>query len=418
MRLRTFFCAKQKIENMMLQKIIEIKLNDLVPYTGNSRTHSDQQVNQIAASIKEFGFTNPVLVDTEGGIIAGHGRVMAAQKLGLDAVPTICLDHLSDAQRRAYVIADNKLALNAGWNEEALAAEIARLTEEDFDINLLGFDDSEIDLLLNETDEGLNDGDEIPDEPEKAINVKGDVWLLGENRLMCGDTTSSDSVNKLMNGKTWDVCVFDPPYQLTELYNYIPKYEGAGKLAVMWDFKRFALAAQSALEKGWTAQYEFIWDNVQSWYTPNRPLARHKSIGVFCENPFFNTELALIQDGKKREAKTVSNTRGTCDYKPLDGQKHIATVEAFPNTQQSDEHGHGKPIAWIKAIFAGMEGDIYFDAFGGSGATLIACQQLNKKCYTMELDPKYCDVIIKRWQDFTGLQATHEETGKSFDQSH
>ncbi len=402
----------------MLQKIKSIKTDTLIPYAGNSRTHSAEQVAQIAASIKEFGFNNPVLVDADGGIIAGHGRLLAAQKLGLNEVPTICLDHLSDAQRRAYVIADNKLALNAGWDEEALQTELARLQEEHFDIDLLGFDDDELALLIAEDEEteGLTDDDEVPEIAEQAVTVEGDIWILGQHRLMCGDSTSIDSVEKLMGGVKWDVCVFDPPYELTELYNHIPQYK-SGKLVVMWDFKRFAQAASSALTKGWTAQYEFIWDCVQSWYTPNRPLARHKALGVFGDDLYFDTDSSVIKDGKKREAKIVRNTRGECNYTPLDGAKHIATVETFPNTQQSDEHGHGKPIAWIQAIFAGIGGDIYFDMFGGSGATMIACEKLKKTCNTMELDPKFADVIIKRWQDFTGQDAVHAETNKSFNKS-
>ena len=261
----------------------------------------------------------------------------------------------------------------------------------------------------------MTDEDEVPEPPKQPVNVLGDIWQLGDHRLMCGDSTTMDSVNKLMDGVKWNVCVFDPPYELTELYNHIPRYK-SGKLVAMWDFKRFALAASSALTKGWEAQYEFIWDCVQSWYTPNRPLARHKAVGVFGDDPYFDTNSSVIKDGKQREAKIVSNTRGECNYTPLDGAKHIATVEAFPNTQQSDEHGHGKPIAWIQAIFAGIGGDIYLDMFGGSGATMIACEKLKKTCYTMELQPFYVDVIITRWQDFTGKKAIHIESGKTYEE--
>lgn len=232
---------------------------------------------------------------------------------------------------------------------------------------------------------------------------------------MCGDSTSQTDIDKLTGGVDVDVFVFDPPYEVERLYREaMPIQQDGKKLVVMWDFKRFALASHMAIQSGWEPQYEFIWDNVQSWYTPNRPLQRHKALGVFADDPFFDTSLAIIHDGKKREAKTVTNTRGESNYVPLNGAKHIATVEAFPNTQQNDSHGHGKPLKWIAAIFAGIGGSVYFDMFGGSGATLIACESLSKTCLTMELDPKYCDVIIRRWQDFTGKDAVLEQSGQKF----
>ena len=400
---------------------IEITLRptkDLIPYARNSRTHDENQVAQIAGSIKEFGFTNPVLIDGENGIIAGHGRVMAAQRLKIKEVPCIVLGHLTEAQRRAYIIADNKLALNAGWDEELLALELSDLREMDFDLGLTGFDEDELAALLeDEITEGLTDDDEVPEAPEDPVTVLGDIWILGRHRLMCGDSTSIDAVEKLMDGSEWDVCVFDPPYELTNLYSdaMLPSSDGK-KMVVMWDFKRFAVAPAAALNAGWEPQYEFIWDCVQSWYTPNRPLARHKAIGVFGDDPFFDTDLAIINDGKKREAKRVSNTRGSMNYKPLDGAKHIATVEAFPNTAENDTHGHGKPMDWITAIFNGIGGKTYLDLFGGSGSTLIACEKTARDCRIMELDPRYCDVIIKRWQDFTGQKAIHEASGNKFDE--
>jgi hypothetical protein len=396
-----------------------IPVDKLIPYARNSRTHSDEQVSQIAASIKEFGFLNPVIVDGESGIIAGHGRVMAAKKLGMTELPCVEASHLTDAQRRAYIIADNKLALNAGWDDEMLRVEFAELEELGFDLELTGFSLDEIDALqIEEIAPGLTDEDAVPEAPEVPVTVEGDVWVLGNHRLMCGDSTNLNDIEKLMGGHEWDVCVFDPPYEMVELYSTaMPTAATGKKLVVMWDFKRFAVAPAAALSAGWESQYEFIWDCVQSWYTPNRPLQRHKAIGVFGDDPKFNTEISTIKDGKDRGKKrTVTNTRGSSEYTPLDGAKHIATVEQFPNTAQNDSHGHGKPVAWITAIFAGIGGDVYVDLFGGSGATLIACVNNGSNCMTMELDPKYCDVIIKRWQDFTGKQATLEATGETFEE--
>ena len=170
---------------------------------------------------------------------------------------------------------------------------------------------------------------------------------------------------------------------------------------IFWDFKRFAIAPHKCLTIGWKPQYEFIWDCCQSWYTPNRPLQRHKSVGYFCDDPKFDTGLGIIVDGKDRGKKRiVSNTRGKCEYTPLDGAVHIRTVEQFPNTQQKDEHGHGKPVGWISAILLGIGGKYIFDMFLGSGSTIIACEKTDKICYGIEIDPNHCDVIVKRYIDF------------------
>ena len=191
----------------------ERKIDELIPYARNSRTHSDEQVAQIAASIKEFGFTNPVLIDGEGGIIAGHGRVMAARKLGLDVVPCIELAYLTEAQKKAYIIADNKLALNAGWDDEMLRVEFAELESLDFDVELTGFSLDEIDALaIQEVEPGLTDEDATPEPPKEPVSKLGDVWVMGSHRLMCGDSTSIDAVDKLMEGQKADMVFTYPPY--------------------------------------------------------------------------------------------------------------------------------------------------------------------------------------------------------------
>ena len=398
-------------------QIETLNIELLIPYAKNSRTHSPEQVAQIAGSIREFGFTNPVLVDEQNGIIAGHGRVMAARKLNMPDVPCIRLAGLTETQKRAYVIADNKLALNAGWDDELLALELKELENAGFDLELTGFSDEEIAALLmvEESQEGLTDEDEVPEPPADPVTKLGDVWVMGDHRLVCGDSTSIDAVELLMAGQYYDILIFDPPYEVEELYKLamLPS-EPEKKLIIFWDFKRFAVASYAALNAGWIPQYELIWDNVTSWYTPNRPLARHKSAGVFGNDPKWNFDAAIIRDGKRREAKTVKNSRGSCNYKPLDGAVHLRTIESFPTTQESSEHAHSKPIAWIEAIFNGVGGLIYLDLFGGSGSTLIACQKTGRKARLMEIDPRYCDVIIKRWQDFTGKNAVLESTGELF----
>jgi hypothetical protein len=398
-------------------KIETLKTTDLIPYARNTRTHSPEQVSQIAGSIREFGFTNPILIDGENGIIAGHGRVMAASKLGLAKVPCIRLAHLTDTQKRAYIIADNKLALNAGWDEEMLALELGELNDEDFDLSLLGFDEAELGDLMAETTEGETDPDDVPEPPVDPVSVLGDVWILGKHRIVCGDCNDQCAVDNALGGQDWDRLIFDPPYEMEELYAtaMLPQKLGA-KALVFWDFKRFGIAAKSAMEFGWSPLYELVWDNVTSWFTPNRPLARHKACGVFGDDPMWFFDAAIIRDGKKREAKKVSNTRGDCDYVPLDGAVHLRTVESFPTTSENGGHAHSKPMAWIEAIFRGMGGANYLDLFAGSGSTIIGCEITGTRAHAIELNPAYVDVAVERWQDFAGKQAIHESSGKTFDE--
>jgi hypothetical protein len=211
----------------MKQQIEYIETGKLIPYARNSRTHSDDQVQQIMGSIKEFGFTNPVLVDGDGVIIAGHGRTMAAQRLGMKEVPCLRLSHLTEAQKRAYIIADNKLALNAGWDDEMLSVELRNLRDEDFDLSLTGFDDAELAALLADAvAEGLTDEDAVPEVPAVPVTVEGDVWLLGRHRLMCGDSTSIDAVERLMDGHKADMVFTDPPYGI----DFAPQRGTHGKI--------------------------------------------------------------------------------------------------------------------------------------------------------------------------------------------
>jgi len=393
-----------------------IGIETLIPYYANARKHSDAQVAQIAGSIQEFGFTNPVLVDAESGIIAGHGRVLAARKLDLTEVPCIRLAHLTETQRRAYVIADNKLALNAGWDEEMLKLELESLREE-IDLGLIGFNADELKALMSvEIIEGKTDPDEVPEAPEDPVTVLGDIWTLGDHRIMCGDSTSIDNIEILLDGAKWDCLIFDPPYEQESLYStaMLPQNEGA-KLIIFWDFKRFACAAKCAMEFGWAPLYELIWDNVTSWFTPNRPLARHKACGIFGDDPKWNFEAAIIKDGKKREAKTVSNTRGDCDYIPLNGAVHLRTVEAFPTTSENGGHCHSKPMKWIEAIFRGVGKSVFLDLFAGSGTTVMACEIIGTTAFALELNPVNVDIILNRWQAFTGKKALHK-SGKTFDE--
>jgi DNA modification methylase len=369
-------------------KIETTPIEKLIPYARNSRTHSDQQVAQVAASIREFGFTNPVLIDSEDGIIAGHGRVMAARKLGLTEVPCIRLGHLTETQKRAYIIADNKLALNSGWDEEMLGLELADLREADFDLDLIGFDAGEIEAALNpaEITDGLNDPDEVPEPPVDPVTVLGDVWVLGNHRLMCGDSTSIDAVEKLMDGITAESVVTDPPYGI----NANRQTLGSGKKQFHrgdnWDAERpdigwlQAFASQIVI---WGGNYfADVLPPTNDW------LCWHKKNDGLSFSEF---ELAWTNLGKN--CRILSH--------------HWSGEQKVHPTQ--------KPVAVIEWCI-GMTTGLVFDPFLGSGTSLIAAEKVGRACYGMELDPQYCDVIINRWQDFTGKKAIHESSGKTFDE--
>ena len=384
-------------------------VKNLVPYARNSRTHSAAQVDKIAASIKEFGFLNPVIVDGENGIIAGHGRILAAQKLGLETVPTIEAAHLTDAQRKAYIIADNRLALDAGWDDEMLRVELQDLDAVDFDLTLTGFDLDEIAALTaDEPTEGLTDEDAVPEAPEQPVTVEGDVWLLGRHRLMCGDSTSIDAVENLMDGRKADMVFTDPPYGVDYQSNMRTKSE---KFDVIKNDDTFLDIAPviSACSLGWV----FVWtswkvqsqwiDQLKAFGYPTNIVIWHKpggGIGDLKRTFSSDYEVALVWHrgaelcGKRIGSVWTVNKDGASTYiHPT--QKPVALgVEALDKTTRNDA--------------------IVLDLFGGSGSTLIACEKTARDCRMMELDPKYCDVIIKRWQDFTGQEATHEESGKTY----
>jgi DNA modification methylase len=413
----------------MTPKIETRSVADLIPYASNSRTHSDAQVAQIAASIKEFGWTNPILIDGENTIIAGHGRLLAARKLGLDKVPAIVLDHLTKPQQRALVIADNQLALNAGWDMDMLKAEIEDLNLDDFDISLLGFDDKFLDGLLEpEPTEGLTDEDAVPEVPETPKTVLGDVWVLGNHRLMCGDSTSIDAVEKLMNGAKADMVFTSPPYNADakagqgDVFNkkksvklYADGYSDKLPSQEYVDF------ASSVLEICFSVTDGFIFWNVS--YNAKSRFEYIQQIS--------NRLPYLVEQVCWKKSSTIP-FKGSLmrDWEPIyvfsTNKQPVAVKEVTSNFwqvsntgSQAENHKACFPVELPErgiAIVAKNTG-VVFEPFGGSGTTAIACEKTGRDCYMMELDPKYCDVIIKRWQDFTGKQAVHAETGETFDAS-
>ncbi len=383
-------------------------LEKLVPYERNSRTHSDEQVDQIAASIREFGFTNPILVDSKDGIIAGHGRLMAAKRLALEAVPVIILDHLTEAQKRAYVIADNKLALNAGWDLETLASEIKELRDEEFDIDLLGFSQEELDEMLVEVEEldPQSGEDEVPEPPVEPVTKRGDVWILGNHRLMCGDSTMIDDVDRLMGGQKADMVFTDPPYGVSYKSNMSDKFEVIKNDDVFLDFNPILevfmkdntaaiIWTSQQVYPRWREMFEDKYKSTVIWFKRGGGMGDLK--GDFAPN----YEMALYC------------TKGSPSFA---GKKPGAVWDISKDGGGEYVHPTQKPVALSEY---GMDqfvgnGALVLDLFGGSGSTLIGCEKTKRKARVMELDEKYCDVIVKRWQDFTGKKAKHED-GRLFD---
>jgi DNA modification methylase len=389
-------------------KIEQRKIEALIPYVNNSRTHSDEQVAQIAASVREFGWTNPILVDGHNGIIAGHGRLAAARKLGLAEVPVIVLDHLSDAQKKALVIADNKLASNAGWDDEMLRLELGDLQEMGFDATLTGFSTDELDALLNviEGTDGLTDEDDVPEAPEEPTTRLGDVWILGKHRLMCGDSTSIDAVEKLMDGQKADMVFTDPPYGVD--YKGINNDNRDG----LEELLRGSFGNYFSTSKSGASCYVFHSDKCADIF--------HQ---VFREFFHFSSIIVWAKNSLTLSRTDYQSQHEPCLYGWMKGGSHSffgdrkqVSVWKF-DKERVQGHTTPKPVALIERALqnSSKSDDVISDLFGGSGSTLIACEKTARQCRMMELDPKYCDVIVKRWQDFTGKAATHADTGIPFD---
>ena len=389
-------------------EIIYKKVNELIPYVNNSRTHSEEQVNQICASINEFGFTNPLLIDEKDSIIAGHGRLLASKKIGMEEVPCIVLKGLTEAQKKAYIIADNKMALNAGWDEELLKIELENLKELDFDLNLTGFDIDELDDILGTKEEKEVAEDdfelEVPEEPKAKI---GDIYQLGNHRLMCGDSTSEEDVSKLMNGVKADMVFTDPPYNL--------ETKGGCKGEI-----------GKALKKQGN-DIEFISNFEPQKFLNVLPTVFNNNLNayIFCNKDLLPTYLNWAVDNKysynvliwkKPNAIPIGDShRPDIEYMLLfrknaiwnNGLKDVNYSRCLEFSRETGLHPTMKPIKLITnemQISSNINSNV-LDLFGGSGSTLIACEQLNRNCYMMELDPHYIDVIIQRWENFTGEKA-------------
>ncbi len=391
----------------------------LVPNARNARTHSAAQIQKIANSIKEYGFMNPVILDKNDEIIAGHGRLAAAKLLGLSEVPTLLADHLTPAQVRAYRLADNKLALDAGWDEDLLRLELKELQElGDFDMGLTGFDDDELKELLEIQAEGQTDEDEVPPVPVDPVSQQGDIWLLGEHRVMCGDSTDPGQVETLMESELADLLLTDPPYNVA--------YEGKTKDAMkikndqMGDesFKKFLFlafnAANNSLKEGGVF---YIWHADSEGY----------NFRGACNDAGWKVRQCLIwlKQSMVLGRQDYQWKHEPCLYGWKDGAAHYwgtdrkqTTVLEFNRPARNDIHPTMKPVELMEYQIknSSKKDEVVLDLFGGSGSTMIACEKTKRKARLMELDPVYVDVIVRRWELFTGKSAKLSETGKTFKQ--
>lgn len=374
-------------------EIIKKPIDTLIPYAKNARVHDEAQIAQIAGSIKEFGFNNPVLIDKDNGIIAGHGRVMAARKLGLTEVPTILLDHLNETQRKAYILADNRIAINSTWDNEMLSLELMDI-KDDVSLAMLGFNVDELNALLNPTEltEGLTDEDAVPDVPEEPKTKLGDIYQLGNHRLMCGDSTSIDAVEKLMDGNQVDLIFTDPPYNVA--------FNGrSGKHDVIKndnlsesDFATFITEVCNTI-KAINPKAYYIWCN-WNFYGILQGKLDYKTCIVWAKNVF-----GMGNGYRHQHEFCLFN--GKID-EVIKNESDLWEVKKDHNYV----HPTQKPVALsVRAFGNHIKLLNVLDLFGGSGSTLIGAEQTGRKAFVMELDPKYCDVIIKRWEDFTGKKA-------------
>ncbi|OOY34395.1 site-specific DNA-methyltransferase [Solemya velum gill symbiont] len=396
-------------------------LQRLIPYAKNARTHDDTQVSQIAGSIAEFGFVNPILVGDDNVIIAGHGRLMAAQQLGLDTVPVIVLHHLTEAQRRALVIADNKIAENAGWNDELLKLELEELGDLGFDLDVIGFSDEELDELLgNDEQPGETDEDDIPEVEDEPVSRHGDVWILGDHRLLCGDSTSKQDLDKLMSGELADMAFTDPPYNVDYGNNAKDKMRGKDRRIMndnlgddFYQFLKDALTNLLSVTKGacYIAMSSSELDTLQKAFRDAG--GKWSTFIVWAKNTF-----TLGRSDYQRQYEPIlygwreGNDHFWC------GARDQGDVWFFNKPVKNDLHPTMKPVELVERALrnSSKSRDIVLDLFGGSGSTLIACEKTGRAARLIELDPKYVDVIVRRWQDYSGEQAIRASDDRLFDE--
>ncbi len=384
------------------ERFEKVNIDKLIPYARNARTHSKEQILQLRASLREFGFVNPVIVDQNYNVIAGHGRILAAKEEGIAEVPCVFAEHLTEAQKRAYILADNRLAMNAGWDADMLSVELADLQGSDFDISLLGFNDAELNKLMGGAENVRDDDFDVDGELQKpAITQPGDLWLLGNHRLVCGDSTCAETFDALMDGKSANLVVTDPPYNVN--------YEGAAGKIKNDNMKNEAF-------------YQFLFN---AFTQTEKAMAQDASIYVFhADTEGLNFRKAFADAGFylsgtciwKKQSLVLGRSPYQWQHEPVlfgwkKSGKHAwysdrkqSTIWEFDKPKKNTDHPTMKPVPLVAypILNSSMTGCIVLDPFGGSGSMLIACEQTDRVCFTVELEEKYCDVIVKRYIEQVG----------------
>ena len=392
---------------------------NLLPYPNNARTHSEDQINQIAASMKEWGWTNPILIDEDNGIIAGHGRVEAAKKLNIKSVPVMTAKGWTEAQKKAYVLADNQLALNAGWDSDILRVELQGLDELDFNLDLIGFDNLE-GLMFEH--EGLTDPDDVPETPEDPITKPGDLWILGNHMILCGDSTKAEDVERLLNGVQPHLMVTDPPYGVEYDANWRTTARNAnGELLSTGDDRAIGKVNGDALAD-WSEAYSLFPGEVcYIWHAGNKAHIVAESIEqsgfqiraqiIWAKN---NIVIGRGNYHPKHEPCWYAVKKGKKGH--WNGSRKETTVWNIDKPLKSETgHSTQKPVECMRRPIVNNSsvGQAIYEPFCGSGTTIIAAEMEGRHCYAIEIAPEYVDVIVKRWQDYTGETAVNEQ-GEAF----
>ncbi len=403
---------------------IEVLPTDsLVPYARNARTHSDDQVAAVARSIERFGFTNPVLIDAQGGIVAGHGRVLAAKRLGLGSVPCLRAGWLTEAEKRAYVLADNQLATMAGWDDDLLAGELRALQGENFDLSLLGFADDELAELLMEPTTGKTDADATPPVQDEAITRLGDVWVLGRHRIMCGDSTVPNHVEMLMMQEKAALMQTDPPYGIA----YVENAKSKGQAADHADIENDDLDGeklQAFLEEVIRAALPSLRVDC-AFYLWHPMLTQGTFFAAAAADVLIHRQIIWCKPSLVFGRGDYHWQHELCFYgwrrghrPPFYGARNQTTLWQV-GRETSKEHPTAKPVdLWRPPIENHTRaGEVMYEPFSGSGSQIIAAEQTGRRCYAMELSPVYVDVAVRRWQNFTGQRAVLESTGAPFPES-
>jgi len=397
-------------------------INALIPYARNARTHSESQVAQIAASIVEFGFTNPILMGSDDVIVAGHGRLAAAQKLGLQQVPVLVLEHLSPTQRRALVIADNRIAENAGWDDAMLRLELDALRNDDFDLSLTGFDVDDIaDLFEGEEggDEGQTDDDAAPEVLDAAVSRAGDIWLLGNHRLLCGDSTDPQSFELLLAGQKVDMVFTDPPYNVNYANSAKDKMRGKNRSILndnlgegFYDFLLAALTPTVAHSRGaiYVAMSSSELDVLQEAFRVAG--GKWSTFIIWAKNTF-----TMGRSDYQRQYEPILYGWPEGGKHHWCGDRNQSDVWQIKKPHKNDLHPTMKPVELVERAIrnSSKPGDMVLDPFGGSGTTVIACEKSGRCARLIEMDPKYVDVIVRRWQEWASKKAIRESDGVTFD---